>query len=611
MNKNKKVLLIIITLLLTTTLFTRKVSATYMYLDCAYNEEYNDKFNRFVRLTDGSGSKVKGIGQFFQLKDNWQIPNTDGCWIPDITKGNENCKDEWRKSGQVEEKILSGVCPAGIRSAKDNAKMFVPIGEGRINESSELKDDEYIFYYLENSKGQKIVYGEGYNQDGLYANINTISGDNVAKYQLQYIVGKFDKGLYKNNLLSLAIFTIWGIPVQNSTLFGTTTVEAQWGDFWKVSTNRKAIFPNYICAVYGYDSENYKEGDCYTYLEKEKGIKFGLIVDSKDSNSVLKNTAKEWYEQEMKNFENTSNSYGELKKKEKLIDESAKIRKSVESGTSYSFPDNYRPQEMFEDLKDAYNNLKNMEDYNFTDYSKCYTGTNKEITPPASLYTYAWTNIFSLDENSMVCDSKDLNEYYSNKFYSNKFDITDSVEKRSLNSGILDSIFYNSLNKALKEIAPNSEDVLNIDKMIKEYIRDFTIMISYIDSNYRDLLTSEQVKELDTWRAKYEKYASENNIVTVVDCAGLLGQNLIDKINSYLNIIKIAVPIILIALGIVEFSKAVFAGQEDQMKKAQKNFIKRLIIAIIIFFVPTIVNLILQLANKVWPIIESSSCKIG
>ena len=48
MNKNKKVLLIIMTLLLTTTLFARKVSATYMYLDCAYNEEYKDKFNKFV-----------------------------------------------------------------------------------------------------------------------------------------------------------------------------------------------------------------------------------------------------------------------------------------------------------------------------------------------------------------------------------------------------------------------------------------------------------------------------------------------------------------------------------------------------------------------------------
>ena len=81
-----------------------------------------------------------------------------------------------------------------------------------------------------------------------------------------------------------------------------------------------------------------------------------------------------------------------------------------------------------------------------------------------------------------------------------------------------------------------------------------------------------------------------------------------DKINSYLDIVKIVIPIILIGFGIFDFAKAVFAGTEENMKKAQQDFIKRLGIAILIFFVPTIVNIILNIANKVWGIISPDTC---
>ena len=83
---------------------------------------------------------------------------------------------------------------------------------------------------------------------------------------------------------------------------------------------------------------------------------------------------------------------------------------------------------------------------------------------------------------------------------------------------------------------------------------------------------------------------------------------MIDKIKSYTNIIKIVVPIILLGFGIVDFAKAVFSGSDDDMKKSQKNFIKRLGIAILIFFVPTIIDLLLAVANKVWGIISPDSC---
>lgn len=91
-------------------------------------------------------------------------------------------------------------------------------------------------------------------------------------------------------------------------------------------------------------------------------------------------------------------------------------------------------------------------------------------------------------------------------------------------------------------------------------------------------------------------------------CKDLFSDTFRAKILQFLNIIKIAVPIMLIALGTVDFAKAVFSGNADEMKKSQKTFIKRLIASVLVFLVPVFVNLILTLANKVWSYISPEAC---
>lgn len=60
------------------------------------------------------------------------------------------------------------------------------------------------------------------------------------------------------------------------------------------------------------------------------------------------------------------------------------------------------------------------------------------------------------------------------------------------------------------------------------------------------------------------------------------------------NIIKFATPIILLALSIVDFVKAIINDNSDELKKATTTFSKRLIVAIIILIVPTILNFVLE-----------------
>ena len=65
--------------------------------------------------------------------------------------------------------------------------------------------------------------------------------------------------------------------------------------------------------------------------------------------------------------------------------------------------------------------------------------------------------------------------------------------------------------------------------------------------------------------------------------------------HGLIPILQIGIPIILIVLGMIDLGKAVMAGKEDEMKKAQSALLKRCIYAVAVFFVVTIVTLIFNL----------------
>ena len=79
---------------------------------------------------------------------------------------------------------------------------------------------------------------------------------------------------------------------------------------------------------------------------------------------------------------------------------------------------------------------------------------------------------------------------------------------------------------------------------------------------------------------------------------GLLDADLVTFIHNVIVVIKIAVPIILVIFGMLDFAKGVMAGKEDEIKKGQQVFIKRIIAAFFVFFVIAIVQLVMGLISK-------------
>lgn len=83
-------------------------------------------------------------------------------------------------------------------------------------------------------------------------------------------------------------------------------------------------------------------------------------------------------------------------------------------------------------------------------------------------------------------------------------------------------------------------------------------------------------------------------------CAGIeVPDTIFNLVAMIIRIIKIAVPILLIIWGMVDFAKSIVAKKEDDIKNYRKAFISRLISAILVFLVITIVQLAVNLVSGV------------
>ena len=78
----------------------------------------------------------------------------------------------------------------------------------------------------------------------------------------------------------------------------------------------------------------------------------------------------------------------------------------------------------------------------------------------------------------------------------------------------------------------------------------------------------------------------------------------------YLSL-QIAVPVLLVIFGMIDLIKAVIAGKEDEIKKSQGVFIRRLITGVLVFFILSIVKFLIYFAaddDKSANIIDCTNC---
>ena len=97
----------------------------------------------------------------------------------------------------------------------------------------------------------------------------------------------------------------------------------------------------------------------------------------------------------------------------------------------------------------------------------------------------------------------------------------------------------------------------------------------------------------------YSELVNQGIVDDLADYCGFLSQDFAEKLKYFLNIIKIAGPLLALGLGTVDFVKVLANGDADkEMKNAFKRFLTRLGAAALLFLVPIILAFLLDLFIK-------------
>lgn len=118
--------------------------------------------------------------------------------------------------------------------------------------------------------------------------------------------------------------------------------------------------------------------------------------------------------------------------------------------------------------------------------------------------------------------------------------------------------------------------------------------------------------ESNNYQVKFEDRLLLKSVISIADsqstinCDAIFG-NFDEKDNTQpayyihfaFNLMKYIAIAILIVFTFINYISAIASSNDDALKKANKNFIKRLIICVIIFFLPMLIEFLLELLGLV------------
>lgn len=86
------------------------------------------------------------------------------------------------------------------------------------------------------------------------------------------------------------------------------------------------------------------------------------------------------------------------------------------------------------------------------------------------------------------------------------------------------------------------------------------------------------------------------NFKILLECTGDI-QTILGLVNTVLNVIRWVIPAILIVMGTLDIAKVVISSENDEkeVKAATKKLTTRVIYAVVVFLIPTIVSALFSL----------------
>ena len=134
-------------------------------------------------------------------------------------------------------------------------------------------------------------------------------------------------------------------------------------------------------------------------------------------------------------------------------------------------------------------------------------------------------------------------------------------------------------------------------KNIRSYCNE---IYSAFSENKNDAQMNKRMDECIDFDDFYNTLVDQGTISNLVeDGCGMITEELAEKLNYFLDIIKIAGPLIALGLGTVDFIRVIANGDADkEMKNAFKRFMIRIGAAALLFIIPIIVAFLLDIFMK-------------
>ena len=137
--------------------------------------------------------------------------------------------------------------------------------------------------------------------------------------------------------------------------------------------------------------------------------------------------------------------------------------------------------------------------------------------------------------------------------------------------------------------ANSINNINKVEEGIKEYCSNILQSYDYIGGQKGCVDACLSIKDtLNSFKKGTDLYDDGNNIG---ECG--FSARLLVWMNNILRWVKYILPVLVIIFGILDFIKAISDEKEDEMKKAQKRFIIRLIAAALVFIIPLILEFVL------------------
>lgn len=172
-----------------------------------------------------------------------------------------------------------------------------------------------------------------------------------------------------------------------------------------------------------------------------------------------------------------------------------------------------------------------------------------------------------------------------NKFIYNHEEISKLLGSDNLN------LTYESIPLKAKYDAIKENYVNKMRESIKYYSEKCEVPedVSEIIANEVSEDLTEKIDKLDKSVVEYENIDRE-----ALDCENLFA-GIADLLKTAYFLIEIGSILIVVILSVIDYAKVFLADNQDAMKKANQHLMKRIIILVVIFLLPALVNLTLKI----------------